>query len=131
MQISPNGDAPGANQMVDPVIDPAESSTMMLDFFITIISGWTIIAGAWRQLEDTYMGLLEILLIELLLKLFLLTLHIVKVVKKAMSFRCANLILIGAAVTMGTYEILLPRSPDIFLEPLRSYQEQPRIGLIE
>ena len=100
MQISPNGDAPGANQMVDPVIDPAESSTMMLDFFITIISGWTIIAGAWRQLEDTYMGLLEILLIELLLKLFLRTLHIVKVVKKAMSFRCANLILIGAAVTM-------------------------------
>ena len=96
MQISANGDAPGANQMVEgPVIDPT-TDTMMTDSIISWGYSLIQIAGVLRQYclqTGDIMGLLELFLIQLLLMLLLTTLHILKVsillVKKAVSFKCA------------------------------------------
>ena len=87
MEISANGDAPGANQMVEgPVIDPTTMIVINLMDFGEDLAGWV---------ES-----LDYFDIVMMMFLMFLTLHILERICFIV-FKCAKLILIGAAVTMG------------------------------
>ena len=94
MEISANGDAPGANQMVEgPVIDQLldfGDSLGNFEFIWTILTLIMIKIVMMMFLKTVYQSAL----------MFVMTLHILERIC-SMIFKCANLILIGAAVTMG------------------------------
>ena len=101
MEISANGDAPGANQMVEgPVIDP---TTMIL--YNLLDFGESL--GNFEFVDNFDI----VIMIKIVMMMFLMTFYqstlmlmmTLSILERicSMIFKCANLILIGAAVTMG------------------------------
>ena len=101
MEIYANGDAPGANQMVEgPVIDPATDIEVVID---------NLFEFGDSLIEWSFMDNIDIMIVIKMMfvmtvchsfLMFVMTLHILERIC-SMVFKCANLILIGAAVTMG------------------------------
>ena len=120
MEIYANGDAPGANQMVEgegPVIDPDSDPDLAnkLGNVLTIMTDSTMEFGdSLLEFRDNF----DIsIMIKMILNMFMMTVcqstlmlclmislmkHILKRIYSMFS-KCANLILIGAAVTGMMY----------------------------
>ena len=101
MEISAQGDAPGANQMVEgPVVDPTTMIVYNLMDFGHSLGNFEFL---WTILTLIMINVVLILFLKTAQSALMIVMTLLDILERIcfIVFKCAKLILIGAAVTMG------------------------------